>query len=453
MRATAWAKSSIILGLAVLFAPAQGRCRADAIYQAFDEPFTVVEQKLDKLKSLGYSYVQISPVLKSADNDIWWARYQPLDLTKIESRLGDENQFRHLIGAAHGKGLKVLVDTVLNHLADPSFNGGSLDYPQFSRNDLHDPDHRPCIQNFDDRYQVTQWWLCDLSLGHHLPDLDTSSQRVREVHRKLLTWMLSLGVDGFRFDAVKHIEPEYFPDVLRVIPAGKFFYGEVIGQDLNESHLYTGSMKVTDFHLLRVLLSAFSVNGDLRFLTDPESAGGALAGGQAVVFARNHDTAMHSNFFNFGDYQDALLANAFVLARGIGTPMIYRDDYDRPLTVNALRFHNLMAGKSTFVRTLGEVCAADQGCDPKTLMVLERQGSGVMILNTSSNWINPASARMPGMNPGCYKDLESNFTVDIGFGNDGQKWITHWGTPSRGGLEIGPRSALFLVPCNVVARR
>ena len=162
---------------------------------------------------------------------------------------------------------------------------------------------------------------------------------------------------------------------------------------------------------------------------------------------------MHSNFFNFGDYQDALLANAVVLARGIGTPMIYRDDYDRPLTVNALRFHNLMAGKGTFVRALGEVCGTDQGCDPKTLMVLERQGAGVMLLNTSTNWINTVSARMPGMNPGCYKDLESNFTVDIGFGNDGQKWITHWGTPSRGGLEIGPRSALFLVPCNVAAGR
>lgn len=444
--------ASLILSccLVSVFGPSHADSQAATIYQAFNEKFTSVEQKLDKLKNLGYTYVQVSPPFKSADTDIWWGRYQPIDLFKIESPLGDEGDLRSLIEAAHDKGLKILVDVVLNHVADPSYNGGSLNYPQFSRDDFHDPDGRRCINNFRDRHQVTQWWLCDPHLNHHLPDLKTQSSHVRQVHKDMIKWLLDMGVDGFRFDAVKHIEPEYFQAVMPSIPSGVFFYGEVIGETLEESRLYTPSLKVTDFHLLRVMLSSFSFNGDLRNLTDPESYGGALPGHQAVVFARNHDTVMHSGFFNFGDYQDALLATAWVVARGVGTPSVYRDDYDKGPVPAAVRFHNLMRGKGAYVRNVGEVCS--QGCDPRTLLVMEREDDGVMILNTANFWVDVAAAKMPGLSPGCYRDLANGFTMEVSVGGNGQKWISRWGSPSRGGFQIGPRSALFLVQCSRVAR-
>ena len=53
-----------------------------------------------------------------------------------------------------------------------------------------------------------------------------------------------------------------------------------------------------------------ALGGDLRDLIHPESVGAALPGDRAVVFARNHDTAMAPGFFNFGDPQDAALALA-----------------------------------------------------------------------------------------------------------------------------------------------
>ncbi len=432
--------------LGVLFAPGQKSSEAAAIYQAFNEPFTAVEQKLDKLKSLGYTYVQVSPPFKSAATDIWWGRYQPIDLFKIEGPLGHEGQLKSLIAAAHRRGLKVLVDVVLNHVADPSYNSQSLDYPQFNRDDFHDPDGRRCISDYRDRNQVTQWWLCDLSLDHHLPDMKTQSTKVRNVHKQVLRWLLSMGVDGFRVDAMKHIEPDYFYDLVTAVPNDKLIYGEVIGETLDESNLYTPTMRVTDFHLLRVMLSAFSFSGDLRYLTDPESYGGALPGDKAVVFARNHDTAMHAGFFNFGDYQDALLANAWVLSRGVGLPSVYRDDYDKGVTIGALRFHNAMSGKSAFVRNVADVCG--NACDPRTLLVMERGDAGVMILNTSNFWVDTPSARMPGLNAGCYRELQSGFRIQVSVGGDGQKWISSWGSPQRGGMQIGPRSALFLVQCN-----
>lgn len=434
--------------LGALFAPGHGTSEAAAIYQAFNEPFAVVEGKLDKLKTLGYTYVQVSPPFKSANTDIWWGRYQPIDLFKIEGPLGHEGQLKSLIAAAHRKGLKVLVDVVVNHVADPSYNGNSLDFPQFDHDDFHDPDGRRCISDFRDRHQVTQFWLCDPNLNHHLPDLKTQSSKVREVHKNVFRWLSAMGVDGYRIDAVKHVEPEYFADVVPAIANGKFVYGEVIGETLDESNLYTPSLRVTDFHLLRVMLSAFSFNGDLRYLTDPEAYGGALPGNRAVVFARNHDTAMHAGFFNFGDYQDALLANAWVLARGVGIPSVYRDDYDKGLTISALQFHNLMDGKGTYVRSVADVCQA--GCDPRTTLVMEREDAGVMILNTANYWVDTPAAKMPGLSPGCYRELASGFTMQVSVGGDGQRWISSWGSPQRGGLQIGPRSALFLVQCHRV---
>lgn len=438
--------------LGAVFAPGQSQCQAAAIYQAFNEPFPAVERKLGQLEALGYTYVQVSPPFLSAATDVWWGRYQPIDLFKIAGPLGDEADFRRLIAATHRHGLKILVDVVLNHLADPGYNNNSLNYPQFNHDDFHDPDGRRCIEDFRDRVQVTQRWLCDLSLGHHLPDMKTQSPHVRSVHKQVLQWLLSMGVDGFRIDAAKHIEADYFYDALSGIPRDKFVYGEVIGESLAESNLYTPVMKVTDFHLLRVMISAFSFNGDLRDLTDPEAFGGALPGDKAVVFARNHDTAMHAGFFNFGDDQDALLANAWVIARGVGTPAVYRDDFDKPLTAAALQFHNAMAGKSTFVRRLSEVCLESQGCNPRTLLVMEREDAGVMILNTSGDWVDAVAAKMPGLNPGCYRELQSGITMQVAVGGDGKKWVSGWGSTQRGGLSIGPRSALFLVQCSRFAR-
>ncbi|MDJ0730377.1 MAG: hypothetical protein QNJ33_10345 [Crocosphaera sp.] len=52
---------------------------------------------------------------------------------------------------------------------------------------------------------------------------------------------------------------------------------------------------------------------------------------------------------------------------------------------------------------------------------------------------------MPGLEEGCYQELVNNLTMCVGVGDDGQKYVTQWGSPNRRGLNIGPRSALFFV--------
>ncbi|MFM5946992.1 MAG: hypothetical protein ACKO9G_27120, partial [Dolichospermum sp.] len=55
------------------------------------------------------------------------------------------------------------------------------------------------------------------------------------------------------------------------------------------------------------------------------------------------------------------------------------------------------------------------------------------------------AAKMPGLEVGCYDELQYNFKMCVAKGDDGQKYITEWGSKNRGGIEIGPRTALFFV--------
>ena len=418
------------------------RAQAEIIYQAFDERFVAVQGKLDHLRDLGYSIVQVSPPAKSIDLPIWWARYQPVDLRTIEGPLGNENDLRQLMTAAHARGLRVIVDTVLNHMADVRYVGGQLQYPEFSANDFHYPDTRLCIQNFNDRYQVTHSWLCDQNA--HLPDLNTSSDYVRGIHKRYLKKLMDLGADGFRFDAAKHIEPEYWADVMRTVPSDKFAYGEVIASSPAEAALYTPYMGVTDFLLLRAMIGAFSPNGDMRALAFPESSG-AMAGDASIVFARNHDTAMHADFFNFGDNQDAMLANAFVIGRGLGHASVYRDDVDNVDVVSAIKFRRALVGQGPYVRKAAEICESEQVCDPRNLLFMERGDKGFMIINKSGLWVDSPTARIPGLAPGCYHEVRTGFPMRLTRASDGQKWISAWGDTHRAGFTIGPRTALYLV--------
>ncbi len=416
--------------------PAQA---GEVIYQAFDERFDAVRGKLDRLAEAGFTAVQVSPVSKSIPDAVWYGRYQPIDLRVIEGPLGDESDLRDLIASAHGKGLKVLIDVVLNHMADQKWVGGTLTYPEFDANDFHYPAGDHCIGDYRNRHQVTKYWMCDQNA--HLPDLDTGKQSVRDTHKRFLQKLLDLGADGFRFDATKHVEPEYWADLMRYLPNDKYYYGEVIGETLDESYAYTGMMPVTDFHLLRTMLSAFSLNGDLGWLLDPESAGGALPGRVAVNFARNHDTAMHPSFFNFGEYRDAMLANAYVISRGVGDILVYRDDANDALTKLALRFNRSMRGHDAYVRRANEVCA--DACDSRTSLFVERGGKGVAIINSADAWLDVARAQMPGLDAGCYQELTHGFKMRVATGGDGKKWVSGWGSASRGGLNVGPRTAFF----------
>jgi alpha-amylase len=406
---------------------------AAIVYQAFDLPFQTVRAKLPELKQAGYTYIQVSPPQKSNPAKNWWARYQPIDHTILDSPLGTEQDLRQLIRTAHRQNLKIIVDVVLNHMANYGDFARTLQYPHFSPQDFHP---QSCI-NYGDRTSVIMGWInCDL------PDLKTSSPHVRQQAKTYLQKLISLGADGFRFDAAKHIEPDFFQKVLSGVTPDKLVYGEVIGQTLAESNEYTPVFRVTDFQLLSTMISAFSYGGDFRSLINPATNQKALADDRAITFANNHDIENGQIGYKFSDHQDTILATGFILARQAGVPTIYRDDANNPITKAGIQFHQRMNGQQQRFLNSEEIV---NGMNNPNLLLIQRGDQGLAIINKAGEELNIPSAKMPGLAIGCYQELHYNFPVTVGKGSDGQKYVTRWGTTNRAGIQMDARDALFLV--------
>ncbi len=432
-----WLKTLLTLIIA-FFVVFVNPVKADVIYQAFNMPFQEIKNQLPELKEDGFTYVQVSPPEQSNPSDQWWGRYQPIDFTVLESPLGNENDLKELIDEAHKQDVKILVDVILNHMADYPPYSENLQYPRYSAQDFHP---RTCINNDQDRYQVTHGWL-----GCSLPDLNTESAYVRQEAKNYLSHLLDLGADGFRIDALKHIEPEYFEEVLDIVPSDKYIYGEVLSGNPDDSYIYAGihGLDVSDYPLLGTLKNAFSFEGDLRSLIDPVSFGGAISGTEAVTFAKTHDSIEGGELYDYYgfDPQDQMLANAYILAREEGIPLIFRDDASNAIVQGGAAFHEQMLGQPQYFRNGNEIVP---GADSPNLLFIERGNQGLAIINKAGESLARSLARMPGLDEGCYQELKSDLTMCVGQGNDGQKYIAQWGSSGQGGLNIPGRSALFFV--------
>ncbi len=388
--------------------------RAEVIYQAFDDPYAELEQQLPQIQSLGYSMVQISPPQYSHPADVWWANYQPIDLTRLENRLGDEGDLISLIDRAHELDLKILVDTVLNHMANVSPYIDTLEYPQFSAVHFHP---KQCI-DYSNRPQVLVGWV-----GCDLPDLRTRSPYVRQQAKLFIQKLLDLGADGFRFDSAKHIEPDFFEELQTVIPPDRFTYGEIIGETLEESLEYTDIFPVTDYHLYGTLVEALSSEGDLRSLIHPDRQRRALSSSVSVRFANNHDIVSNEDFYRFNDPDQVRLANAYLLSTGEGYPFLFKEDATDPLTQAGVRFHRRLSGEPLIYPAISIV--AD-------LLGVQRGERGLMLLYKGQLPLTLADLDSLTLDPGSYLELQSNRQIS---------WDMGFDPP----LELDPESVLFLV--------
>ncbi len=157
----------------------------------------------------GVGAVQVSPPTAAQNGVNWYDIYQPVDYTSLTSKMGNATEFQAMITACHNAGVRVYVDVVANHLSaasgiatnGASYSATTLTYPRFSAADFHP---NCAIQDADygspgNRNSVTSCRLVGL------PDLNTGSAYVQGQIKNYLTSMINLGVDGFRFDAAKHI--------------------------------------------------------------------------------------------------------------------------------------------------------------------------------------------------------------------------------------------------------
>lgn len=208
---------------------------------------------------------QGGPVTKFSGYHGYW----PISSSKTDNRFGTEEEFRELLDVAHENGMNVILDYVANHVHEL--------HPVYKNNpdwvtDLYLPDGRMNTELWDEQ-RLTTWF------DTFMPSLDFSNPEVIETMTdSALYWVKEFDLDGFRHDATKHIQLEFWRTLTRKIKeevtleTGKQVYqvGETYGsRELISSYINSGMLDSQfDFGMYDAAVNAFGQNTSFTGLRD-----------------------------------------------------------------------------------------------------------------------------------------------------------------------------------------
>lgn len=358
---------------------------SDGVFvQMFEWRWTDLARECEEhLGPAGYAAVQTSPPQEHIPGPQWWTRYQPVSYL-VESRSGSRQEFADMVARCKAAGVDVYADAVINHMADVGTGTGvaGSEYTEFSYpvpygyDDFHrcGRNENNSIRNYQDKWEVQN---CQLG---GLADIDTGRPSVQEKIAAYLDDLLSLGVAGFRLDAIKHMAAEDVAGILGKVDGKPFVVQEVIdrGGEPIKAQDYTSTGRVTEFRYASALIDAF-LRGKVEAL---ENIGGDewLASSQAVVFIDNHDSQRSHLGDNILNYKSAVaydLATVFMLAYPYGYPALMSsyafDEDDDPVPTTSP--HDVASG-----------CGADWVCEHRrpvatTMVAFRRATAGTPVLN------------------------------------------------------------------------
>jgi alpha-glucosidase len=182
-----------------------------------------VTAKLDYLKELGIDVIWLSPMYKSPNDD---NGYDISDYQDIMEEFGTMADFNELLEGVHKRGMKLILDLVINHTSDehPWFieSRSSKDNPKrdwYIWRDGKDGQQPP--NNWESIFSGPAWRYDKETEQYFMhifsarqPDLNWENPEVRSALYDMVTWWLEKGIDGFRVDAISHIKKEPgFPDM------------------------------------------------------------------------------------------------------------------------------------------------------------------------------------------------------------------------------------------------
>ncbi len=169
--------------------------------------------RLDYLKELGVDVIWLSPIYQSPNDD---NGYDISDYRAIMAEFGTMADFEDLLEQLHHRGIRLLMDLVVNHTSDehPWFveSRRSRDNPYREwyiwrpGRDGHEPN------NWASLFGGSAWQYDEATDEYYLhlfskkqPDLNWENPRVREAVHEMMHWWLKKGIDGFRMDAINLI--------------------------------------------------------------------------------------------------------------------------------------------------------------------------------------------------------------------------------------------------------
>jgi glycosidase len=187
------------------------------ILHCFDWTYNDIKAELKNIAEAGFTAVQTSPVQTPDPLGQWYGLYLPREFNCTTSPLGSKSELQALCAEADNYGIKVICDVVANHLTGDHAN---------IQNDLKDRQYwhdEFDVSDWNNRYQVTNG-----KIG--MADLNTNHSYVQQVVYNYLESLKAIGVDGFRFDAAKHIGLPSEGDGFwkKIAQTGVYRYGEIL---------------------------------------------------------------------------------------------------------------------------------------------------------------------------------------------------------------------------------
>ena len=382
------------------------------ILHCFDWTLADIQEEIPNIAKAGFTAVQTSPVHERAGKgSVWYDVYRPYDF-KIGNGLGTEADLKALCAKAHEYGVKVIVDVVANHTDHPNVAERLKDLSLY-----HQLGHGI---DWNNRNDVTHG-----EIG--MRDLDTNNPTVQAIIKQYIQDLKACGVDGVRWDAIKHIglpsEGDSF--MQNVVDQEMYNYGEILdntgGNDNTLFPEYQTYMSITDNGYGNGFANSFaggSINESVGNFNQRNAKTEKL-----VYWGESHDTYANDGGESKNKSQNVIDRAYAVVAGNNGATALY---FSRPAqkAKNDIRFgdkgsvhfkdaevaqvnhmHNVCAGEPNYYVKGNGVCAQ-----------VRKSGAIIVLGSGSDRDVTVANGAGDGkwLKSGTYKDMVSGgvFTVN-----------------------------------------
>ena len=439
-----------------------------------------IQQKMSYLAGMGVTAIWISPPVDNLNANIpdgggnptaSYHGFQARDFKRIEEHFGNPNntwtEFDNLVTAAHQNGIKVIIDFAPNHSNQNNAGefGSLYDNGAFLGNFTNDTNgyfhHNPNISGggWDDRYQTQYYTLFDLAdINQQHPTMDAYLKAAAQLFQQH-------GVDGFRVDAVKHLNWGWQYSLANSIYTygDSFLFGEWY-QGNPSDPLYGDSAKfanksgisLLDFPLNTAIRNVFGFNANFSEIDSiiAQEANDFTWKDDLVTFIDNHDMARFLSINNNNNRLHEALAFTLT-SRGI--PCVYygteqylhndtnggTDPYNRPMMVNfstSTTAYQLINKLSTLRRNNTALAYGSMGQRwiNNDVYIYERKFFGNVVLvainkNETTNY--NITGLLTSLPPGSYSDnltaLLGGFSITVNSGSGGNNPVSNFTLPAH----------------------
>lgn len=410
---------------------------------AFNWTYREILVNLENIQNAGFKNVLTMPVQQpKSGGAAWWAFYQPLGFSIGDrSSLGTKDDLIALCEEADKYGICILADIVVNHLATTDDEGKEEDgtptvspaveayEPIIYANRNEDTDGNGVTfhhnRNASGSGADTQYYAYG-----NLPDLNTGNAYVQSRVLALLKECIDAGIDGFRFDAAKHVEtaddPDYPSDFWeKTLGEAKTYYREKTGKELyaygeilnspsgRDLSNYTKRMRITDDGYTAQFKNAFASKDPEKILNASLKTGDAA---ELIAWVESHDEYVSTNT-HYSNVRVAKFWSVIAAKKGLGGLFLARPTDE--LTVGVIgsygfeseyvavgnRFHNRFYDADSYESADG-TCYVNEKVKP--------DDQGALILNVGD--VDPektVEVAVPHLDDGNYYDALTGEKIPV----------------------------------------